>query len=659
MNTRAKKAAVITAIVLVALIALSLGAWGVTHYFLPFGNDSAEGYTILFDSDTVLMRSDAITAPASGYVRRSFAAHVLDGEGYEVEDAEISYSMSKQVEGVELDENGLMSVHSDLQKGATFNVTASYLTPSGEEISITKKASVEKDKSLADVARNPLGKEGWTLYFEDDFDGNELDYSTWSPYYLRNWVDDDERTHCDYRFDVNGEDTSLVISADYGRKGWSSQNSGVAVSGITSYEHNWLHKFGELGEGAVFNKDVGVFDGMATKYGYFEIRMRMPDTRDGSHFAWWMIGVQDDMNDCATLDGESVPMSGHYSNQTGEIDIIENTLSSLDGMKAWRPVIHPNGTTDYEYHWVDEGEIPGNPMLEYHIYGFEWDEDGVKFYVDNKLVSSSDRSPSYRMMTFLTLYATGGLGEDRGIYPKEAFIDYIRVYKRTETAGNPMSVQLDMTTVPDAVYVPEEGKTQVNLRAYLLDGMDRLWGTDVKWRLSETVDGFTPATSPAFEREGVTITSDGVLTVTPEAWAGSKDIFVTAYYNDDIKQTYHIKLSRDTVRDDRLMFETDTNSATEAYAGDGYRAVYSVKKGGSVTLKAVLSDQYLNERDITPQYFLASDLTGKQPCGYDGVSLEGGKLTLSANSSLENGDVIVVVAKAGSKQAAAFIKVSG
>lgn len=63
MNTRAKKAAVITAIVLVALIALSLGAWGVSMYFVPFGDDSAEGYTISFDSDTVLMRSDAITAP--------------------------------------------------------------------------------------------------------------------------------------------------------------------------------------------------------------------------------------------------------------------------------------------------------------------------------------------------------------------------------------------------------------------------------------------------------------------------------------------------------------------------------------------------------------------------------------------------------------------
>lgn len=653
MSAKAKKVTVLL-VAVIAIAALGLGAWGVSMYFLPFGHDSAQGYTISFNSNTVLMRSDAVTAPASGYVRRDFSAKVLDGEGYEVEDADISYSISKQVEGVELAEDGMLSVYSALQKGATFDVSASYITPAGEEISVSKKTSVKKDDKLKDVPRNPREKEGWELYFEDDF--QSFDASSWSPYYLRNWVDEDARTRCDYRFDVNGEDTSLVISSPYGRRSWSSQNSGVVVSGISSYEHNYLHKFGLLGEGAVFNKDVGVFDGMATKYGYFELRMRMPDTRDGSHFAWWMIGVQDDMNDSAIMDGESVPMSGHYSNQTGEIDIIENTLSSLDGMKAWRPVIHPNGTTDYEYHWVDEATIPGNPMLEYHIYGFEWDKEGVKFYVDNKLVSSSDRSPSYRMMTFLTLYATGGLGEDRGIYPKEAFIDYIRVYKRTDTADKPMSVQLDMTTVPDCVYVPREGSNQVRLNAYVLDGMDRRTGTDVKWRLSETIDGFAPATSPAYEKAGVSISEEGVLIVTDRAWEGNKDVFVTAYYDDEVKQTYHIKLSRDTVRDDRLMFERRGADVSEEYLGSGYRAVYILKKGESLQLKARLYDQYLNVRDVAPQYFLSQDLTGIEG-EYDGVSLSGGMLHLSETSSLRTGDIITVTAKAGSKQAAAFIKV--
>ncbi|HIY98974.1 MAG TPA: hypothetical protein H9677_06325 [Firmicutes bacterium] len=53
---------------------------------------------------------------------------------------------------------------------------------------------------------------------------------------------------------------------------------------------------------------------------------------------------------------------------------------------------------------------------------------------------------------------------------------------------------------------------------------------------------------------------------------------------------------------------------------------------------------------------MAEDLTGKTGV-YDGVTLSGGTLTVAENSALETGDVIVVVARAGSKQAAAFIKV--
>lgn len=84
MSAKAKKITIIALIAVVALAALSLGAWGVSMYFLPFGDSSGGGYTISFESDTILMRSDAVTAPASGYVRRSFAARVLDSEGYEV-----------------------------------------------------------------------------------------------------------------------------------------------------------------------------------------------------------------------------------------------------------------------------------------------------------------------------------------------------------------------------------------------------------------------------------------------------------------------------------------------------------------------------------------------------------------------------------------------
>ena len=43
-----------------------------------------------------------------------------------------------------------------------------------------------------------------------------------------------------------------------------------------SFERDHLHKFGEIGSGATYNRSIPTFDGLATKYGYFEIRLKMP-----------------------------------------------------------------------------------------------------------------------------------------------------------------------------------------------------------------------------------------------------------------------------------------------------------------------------------------------------------------------------------------------
>ena len=64
MSATAKKIIIAVIIAVISLTALGLGAWGVSMYFVPFGDDSAEGYTISFDSDTILVRSAAVTAPA-------------------------------------------------------------------------------------------------------------------------------------------------------------------------------------------------------------------------------------------------------------------------------------------------------------------------------------------------------------------------------------------------------------------------------------------------------------------------------------------------------------------------------------------------------------------------------------------------------------------
>ena len=63
MKVKTKKAVVITAVVLVALLALSLGAWGVT----------LEGATLTLSSDSPLKAGDIVTVVAEAGSKKAAA----------------------------------------------------------------------------------------------------------------------------------------------------------------------------------------------------------------------------------------------------------------------------------------------------------------------------------------------------------------------------------------------------------------------------------------------------------------------------------------------------------------------------------------------------------------------------------------------------------
>lgn len=596
-----------------------------------------------------LTGKDCVLAPASGTTKRDVTARLYDntqsdddGNPLVLEEVKVSYSLEGDAEKMKLvslaaadDGTAMLYVDSGISADTSLTVVATATAPDGKAHKAKLKVQVKKDDSLKDTPASPLEKEGWELVYHDEFDGDTLDYTKWSPYYLRHWVDNDERTKADYYF----EDGSLVLRNPLDADSWSSQNSNVKVKGIMSYERTDLHKYGNVGSGAVFSRDIPTFDGYATKYGYFELRAKLPDTRDGSHFAWWMVGVQGDQNATAMLQDSRQKFDGHYSNETGEIDIIETYLAPLESMKNWRPVIHPNGTTDYKYHWLPAYTIPGTPSSEYHVYGFEWDETGTKFYVDGQLASESDRSPNYPMMTFLTTYATGGMGADRNIYPKDTYIDYFRVYKKRE-AAKPTNVILNNGSSPDFALVPEQGTSQVQMTAQVTDQFDRAITAQVRWKLSETVDGFTPASTPSAQVQGVTIDENtGLLTVDSAAQEGA-DVFVTAYVSDMVKQTYHVKLSKDPAAPQKVLFQTPA----------------VVVKPGETKVNAVLYDQYGKPMQLGVRYQLSEDISAVKTAQVEGVSLsQDGALRIA--DTVSDGTVLVVTARSGGKYNNLLVKV--
>lgn len=574
-----------------------------------------------------LTGQEAVTAPASGKTRRNVTAALFNEQG-EKQEGGVLYSLKAPAAGVSVDGEGVLYVTSELAASGTVTVVAT--SAANPDTFAETQVEVVKNNALRDTPASPLEKDGWVLFYNEEFEGEGPDPRKWSGYYLRSWTTD-ELAQGHYFVDEG----NLVLTAPPDLAQWCSQDANQRVSGIQTFERQHLHRFGTV----TGSRELPTFDGFATKYGYFEVRMRLPDTKDGSHFAWWMIGTQDDQHPTAALSGGGQYPEGKYSNETAEFDIIEQTTDAYHpygGYKTnlWRPVIHPNGSQDLAYLWVPGTNIQNNAINEFHTYGFEWDENGTKFYLDGRLVQSTNRSPNYRMMTIFSLYpgkldGSAGMGVDRGIYPKDAVIDYFRVYKKDE-APRATSVVLNGYDSPSYLRVPESGAASYPMTAQVLDQFDQPFEAGVTWRFSKDVQGYNPTTAAAVRPSGVSIDpATGVITVQAGA-AVNQDLFVTAYVNDKVREVKHIKLSTAAPAAERVLFNSRPDT---------------VQRGAQLDLSAQVYDQYHMPMQAAVSYQLSADHTGREAVNVEGAALSAdGVLTVS--EAVPAGTYITVTARA-------------
>ncbi|MDU5510856.1 glycoside hydrolase family 16 protein [Enterococcus gilvus] len=595
-----------------------------------------------------LTGEDAIIIPPSGKVRRDIQIKQPDGN-------EILYKLEKPIAGVHLEED-LLIVDSSVEKSQTFTIFA-YEEKNGKKSALP--VEIKKIPTLKDFPANPLTREGYQLYHASEFDSDELDPSKWSPYYLRSWTTNNQaKSH--YFF----EDGSLNLNAPRNiADAWSAQDNYHRVSSISSFERQYLHRFGSASE----SREIPVYEGITAKYGYFETRLKMPNTRDGSHFAWWMVGTQDDQNripSLATDPSKLFPSNNlgwgvedyYWTNQGAEYDIIEQHLdpykSSKENYESWLPVIHKNGTRDYPNRWYAGSDVPSNervryperkadPRNEYHIYGLEWTPEGTKFYFDNELVYESNHSAGYHMMSLFSVYAgrskqqAGDYGYDRGIYPKNAQIDYFRIYKKNGQE-TPNSVVLDDK---EAIEVPLLGKKVVQMDAKILNQFEQEFQLTeqqkLKWCFSEDIGG-VKGRKNNLDRVAID-EATGVITV--EAGASlTQDLFVTAYVEGEgveaARRVYgvkHIKLSKESSKPIKVKFTPTAQT---------------ISAGQSLQLSAETVDQYGEKMEDNMNYYLAEDIAGKKIDNSENVSItENGLLTVSRECP--SGTTIIVVGDSG------------
>jgi beta-glucanase (GH16 family) len=231
-------------------------------------------------------------------------------------------------------------------------------------------------------------KEGYSLVWEDNFDGATLDTNCWSHETAEpGWVNNELQRYTNDNSELIAG--NLVITA-------KKENSDYTSARLIT-------------------RGKKIFT-----YGLFEIKAKIPEGT-GTWPALWMLG-------------ENISQVGWPA--CGEIDIMEHVGKHPDFIHS--TIHNPSGYGSTPYTGVIQID---DPFHTYHIYGVEWTKDFVDFYTDGKLVNhyqpevkNAENWPFDKPCYFIFNIAIGGdwggpLVDDK-IFPATMTIDWIKAYQK-------------------------------------------------------------------------------------------------------------------------------------------------------------------------------------------------------------------------------------
>ncbi|MFA5481142.1 MAG: glycoside hydrolase family 16 protein [Bacilli bacterium] len=291
-----------------------------------------------------------------------------------------------------------------LLSGCTLNFNSS---SSGTNTSDTSDISNEESGTIStnsETTSDSDYREGYELYWEDDFDGSSLNTANWSymlgngsDYGIPGWGNNEAEWY--KRENISLEDGKLVITAK------------KETVGSYNYTSGRLRTAGKV----------------MTKYGRIEARIALPEI-DGMWPAFWMM-----------------PEDNYYGGwpNSGEIDIMENRGREYDITSG---ALHFGSPHQYE---TKNKILRDSYIGDYHIYAIEWKQTEICWFVDdhNFFTVTSDKwfsstanpvdnpyAPFDQDFHILLNLAVGG-NFSGGVMPPndfvsaDMFVDYVRIYK--------------------------------------------------------------------------------------------------------------------------------------------------------------------------------------------------------------------------------------
>ncbi len=280
------------------------------------------------------------------------------------------------------------------------------------------------------MLRHPSRDPAWTLAFEDDFEGRDLDLSRWFPGYrlgrveyyrrigypnehTRGWQPNPPLAHYVLADGV----LRLRVDRNLPRR---DTPASPTVSALTSALYRYDERSGEFVDEVKFSQ----------KYGWWEIRCRMPACGSGAYTAFWLHSV-------GARNQEYSPEGVRRGNPEGPSPAVEIDIFEWLGRTPGQALFNVHFTA----HGSHVFECPCDLTRDFHVWAIHWEEGKITWHLDGRPVRVYEGpTPAGEMYLLLAMFQTGGwVGEiDPALpYPLDFDVDYVKVWKQQPSGVSP------------------------------------------------------------------------------------------------------------------------------------------------------------------------------------------------------------------------------
>ena len=199
---------------------------------------------------------------------------------------------------------------------------------------------------------------GYKLVWNDEFGGEALDTNKWSLTY--------------------GMSQTAELSMN--------EDESVCSVGGGELQLSAINRTDDSGHIYATTKTLSTVNSMSFKYGYLEMRARVPFEKGAWPSLW--LGARDSLNNTSNLS---------YSNEVDVFEVFGSKSQLSTTVHKWYNDENGNNSginaqlSTGMYTFVNAATLSN----EYHIYGFKWTPDEMSFYVDGVKYATLDLSSNF------------------------------------------------------------------------------------------------------------------------------------------------------------------------------------------------------------------------------------------------------------------------